>query len=50
MLFKCLPPGAQIPGRFPGPAHARTNWFTLDMHSHLLTPNSAEMGAGHAAA
>src|SRR6266478_5343588 len=48
MLFKCLPPGAQIPGRFPGPAHARGKWFTVDIHCHLLTPKAAEMVAGNA--
>jgi aminocarboxymuconate-semialdehyde decarboxylase len=50
MLFKCLPPGAAIPGRFPGPAHARGKWFTVDIHCHVLTPKAAEMVAGHAAA
>ena len=50
MLFKCLPPGAEIPGRFPGPAHARGKWFTVDIHCHVLTPKAAEMVAGHAAA
>ena len=50
MLFKCLPPGAQTPGRFPGPAHARGKWFTVDIHCHALTPKAAEMVAGHAAA
>ena len=48
MLFKCLPPGAEIPGRFPGPAHARGKWFTVDIHCHLLTPKAAEMVAGNA--
>src|SRR5579883_402009 len=47
MLFKCLPPGAPIPGRFPGPAHARGKWFTIDIHCHVLTPKAAEMVAGH---
>ena len=37
MLFKCLPPGAAIPGRFPGPVHARGKWFTVDIHCHVLT-------------
>ena len=50
MLFKCLPPGAPIPGRFPGPAHARGKWFTIDIHCHVLTPKAAEMVAGHASA
>ena len=35
MLFKCLPEGAQIPGRFPGPVHARGKWFTIDIHCHV---------------
>jgi len=50
MLFKCLPPGAAIPGRFPGAAHARGKWFTVDIHCHVLTSKAAEMVAGHAAA
>src|SRR6267154_520177 len=50
MLFTCLPEGTQIPGRFPGPAHARGKWFTVDIHCHVLTPKAAEMVAGHAAA
>ena len=37
MLFTCLPPGAQIPGRFPGPMRARGKWFTIDIHCHVLT-------------
>src|ERR1700757_4386690 len=48
MLFKCLPPGAEIPGRFPGPARARGKWFTVDIHCHVLTPKAAEMVAGNA--
>ena len=48
MLFKCLPPGAVIPGRFPGPAHSRGKWFTVDIHCHVLTPKAAEMVAGNA--
>src|SRR5215210_6740504 len=43
MLFTCLPEGAQIPGRFPGPAHARGKWFTIDIHCHLLTVKAEEM-------
>ena len=35
MLFSCLPEGARIPGRFPGPAHARGKWFTIDIHCHV---------------
>ena len=46
MLFKCLPTGAQIPGRFPGPVHERGKWFTIDIHCHVLTPKAAEMVAG----
>ncbi|HZE45908.1 MAG TPA: amidohydrolase family protein [Xanthobacteraceae bacterium] len=46
MLFTCLPEGAQIPGRFPGPAHARGKWFTVDIHCHVLTPKAEEMVAG----
>src|SRR6266851_496867 len=46
MLFTCLPPGAQIPGRFPGPVHARGKWFTVDIHCHVQTPKAAEMVAG----
>ncbi|MBV9862328.1 MAG: amidohydrolase [Alphaproteobacteria bacterium] len=43
MLFTCLPPGARIPGRFPGPAHARGKWFSVDIHCHVLIPEAAEM-------
>src|SRR5438034_456195 len=43
MLFTCLPEGAQIPGRFPGPAHARGKWFTVDIHCHLLTEKAEQM-------
>jgi aminocarboxymuconate-semialdehyde decarboxylase len=46
MLFKCQPEGLPIPGRFPGPAHARGKWFTIDIHCHLLTPKAEEMVAG----
>jgi aminocarboxymuconate-semialdehyde decarboxylase len=46
MLFKCRPEGLPIPGRFPGPAHARGKWFTIDIHCHLLTPKAEEMVAG----
>src|SRR5436190_23723116 len=46
MLFTCLPEGAQIPGRFPGPVHARGKWFTIDIHCHLLTQKAEEMVAG----
>src|SRR5271154_2742336 len=46
MLFKCRPEGLPIPGRFPGPAHARGKWFTIDIHCHLLTAKAEEMVAG----
>jgi aminocarboxymuconate-semialdehyde decarboxylase len=36
MLFTCRPPGEAIPGRFPGPAHARGKWFSVDIHCHTL--------------
>jgi aminocarboxymuconate-semialdehyde decarboxylase len=47
MLFTCLPEGARIPGRFPGPAHARGKWFTLDIHCHVRCAKAAEMVEGH---
>ena len=43
MLFKCLPEGRPIPGRFPGPVHARGKWFTIDIHCHLLTEKAEEL-------
>src|SRR5580704_13285419 len=46
MLFKCRPEGRPIPGRFPGPAHGRGKWFTIDIHCHLLTEKAEEMVAG----
>jgi aminocarboxymuconate-semialdehyde decarboxylase len=46
MLFKCRPEGLPIPGRFPGPAHARGKWFTIDIHCHLVTAKAEEMVAG----
>src|ERR1700733_7228483 len=46
MLFTCRPEGQPIPGRFPGPAHARGKWFTIDIHCHLLTEKAEEMVAG----
>ena len=56
MLFTCLPPdivkaGTPIPGRFPGPAHARGKWFSVDIHCHVRTPAAAESvrAAGDAA-
>lgn len=49
MLFSCLPEGAPIPGRFPGPAHARGKWFTVDIHCHVNTPKAAAMVEGNEA-
>src|SRR6266436_6297101 len=49
MLFKCLPPGAEIPGRFPGPVHARGKWFTIDIHCHVRSDKAAAMVEDHAA-
>jgi aminocarboxymuconate-semialdehyde decarboxylase len=46
MLFTCHPPGAQIPGRFPGPAHARGKWFTLDIHCHVRSDKAAALVEG----
>ena len=43
MLFTCLPPGAPIPGRFPGPAHPRGRYFVVDIHCHLLTEKAEQM-------
>jgi aminocarboxymuconate-semialdehyde decarboxylase len=45
MLFKCRPEGLPVPGRFPGPAHARGKWFTIDIHCHLLSENAEKMVA-----
>ena len=47
MLFTCLPEGARIPGRFPGPAHARGKWFTIDIHCHVNSPKAAAMVEGN---
>ena len=47
MLFTCTPPGARIPGRFPGPAHARGKWFTLDIHCHVRSDKAAALVEGH---
>src|SRR5437870_7691763 len=47
MLFTCTPPGARIPGRFPGPAHARGKWFTLDIHCHVRSDKAASLVEGH---
>lgn len=43
MLFTCLPEGARIPGRFPGPPHPRGKHFTVDIHCHLLTEKAEAM-------
>src|SRR5258707_5344340 len=47
MLFTCTPPGSRIPGRFPGPAHARGKWFTLDIHCHVRSDKAAALVEGH---
>src|SRR5437764_12647957 len=47
MLFTCLPPGTPIPGRFPGPAHARGKWFTIDIHCHVRSDKATAMVAGN---
>src|SRR5260370_4872070 len=47
MLFTCTPPGSRIPGRFPGPAHARGKWFTLDIHCHVRSDQAAALVEGH---
>jgi len=47
MLFKCLTPGAEIPGRFPGPVHARGKWFTIDIHCHVRSDKAAAMVEGN---
>ena len=49
MLFTCLPEGARIPGRFPGPAHARGKWFTVDIHCHVTSVKAAAMVEGNEA-
>ncbi|HVH76622.1 MAG TPA: amidohydrolase family protein [Stellaceae bacterium] len=49
MLFTCRPPGMPIPGHFPGPAHARGKWFTLDIHCHVRCEKAAEMVEGNEA-
>jgi aminocarboxymuconate-semialdehyde decarboxylase len=43
MLFSCLPSGARIPGRFPGPPHARGKRLTIDIHCHVLTEAAEAM-------
>src|SRR5207344_535418 len=47
MLFTCHPAGARIPGRFPGPMHARGKWFTLDIHYHVRSDKAAALVEGH---
>ena len=46
MLFTCRPPGTRIPGRFPGPPHARGKWFTLDIHCHVRSAKAAALVEG----
>jgi aminocarboxymuconate-semialdehyde decarboxylase len=46
MLFTCRPPGTPIPGRFPGPAHARGKWFAVDIHCHVRNAAAAAMVEG----
>lgn len=43
MLFTCLPEGAPIPGRFPGPPHPRGKYLTVDIHCHVLTEKAEAM-------
>ncbi len=45
MLFTCRPPGTVIPGRFPGPAHARGKWFSVDIHCHVLCKPARDLVA-----
>ena len=51
--MKCCSPACRtarrIPGRFPGPAHARGKWFTLDIHCHVRSAKAAEMVEGNEA-
>jgi aminocarboxymuconate-semialdehyde decarboxylase len=47
MLFKCLPEGAPIPGRFPGPVHARGKWFTIDIHCHVRSEKATQLVEGN---
>jgi aminocarboxymuconate-semialdehyde decarboxylase len=46
MLFTCRPPGAPIPGHFPGPPHARGKWFTFDIHCHVRSAKAAALVEG----
>src|ERR1700693_4218810 len=43
MLFTCRPPDARIPGRFPGPPHARGKWFSVDIHCHVLCQRARDL-------
>lgn len=48
ILFKCLAPGTEpLTGRFPGPAHARGKWFTIDIHCHVRCEKAAAMVEGN---
>jgi aminocarboxymuconate-semialdehyde decarboxylase len=47
MLFTCRPPGLPNPGHFPGPAHARGKWFTLDIHCHVRSDRAGKLVEGH---
>ena len=49
MLFTCTPPGARIPGRFPGPPHPRGKWHTIDIHCHVSNPKATAMVEGNEA-
>jgi aminocarboxymuconate-semialdehyde decarboxylase len=47
MLFTCRPPEARNPGYFPGPAHARGKWYTIDIHCHVRCAAAADMVEGN---
>jgi aminocarboxymuconate-semialdehyde decarboxylase len=52
MLFTCRPPGfetsgAPVPGRFPGPAHPRGKWRTIDIHCHMRSAKATAMVEGN---
>jgi aminocarboxymuconate-semialdehyde decarboxylase len=49
MLYSCLPPGARNPGHFPGPAHARGKWHTIDIHCHYRSEKAGAMVEGNEA-
>ena len=42
MLYTCHPPGQPNPGHFPGPAHSRGRWFTVDIHCHVRSDKANE--------